>query len=226
MVELSLQSLGLSLTNGDGAVQSVVELSLQSLGLLLDQRAVQLGSLSVVLDDAGDTGELLLSLLSVSDNSVGQHDDLGVKSSLCVSQSIGGSHASSSNLLVESVGSSLLSLGLGAESLLELLGSLGQVLRHLDAGIVVDLASLRQFSLEVILEGSSLSSSSSLVVVHELAENTASSLVLGEALVGELLDVDEALLDLGVHRCLLLLEGLHLSSDLHHVVLELGLGSA
>merc|ERR1712078_760534 len=116
-------SLCLSLTNGDGAVQSVVELSLQSLGLLLDQRAVQHGSLSVVLDDAGDTGELLLSLLSVSDNSVGQHDDLGVKSSLCVSQSIGGSHASSSNLLVESVGSSLLSLGLGAESLLELLGS-------------------------------------------------------------------------------------------------------
>merc|ERR1719324_1844901 len=211
-------SLCLSLTNGDGAIQSLVEVSLHSLSLLLDQSAVGLRSGVVVVDDTSHASELILSLLGVSSDSVGQHDDLGVEALLSVSQSVGGSDHSSGNLLVESVGSLELSFLLSAELLLEELGSLGQVLGHLDLVVCVDSASLLELDVEVVRQSSDLSSSSSLVLVHELTELAASLLGLREAVVGELLHTGEVLLDLGVDLELLSLHGHELGGDLLQTV--------
>merc|ERR1712022_5256 len=77
-----LDSLGLSLTNGDGTVEGLVEVSLHHLGLLLDQLAVSLGGLGGVVDNTGEAGHGLLGLLGVGSDSVGQHDDLGGETSL------------------------------------------------------------------------------------------------------------------------------------------------
>merc|ERR1712022_56643 len=213
-----LDSLGLSLTNGDGTVQGLVEVSLHHLGLLLDELAVIGGGLGSVVGNTGEAGHGLLGLGSVGSDNVGQHDDLGVEASLGTSELVLGGELGSGGGGVELTHGLKVGLLHSGHLLVEGGGGSGQVLLHLDLVGLVQGTELLDLTVEVLGESLDLLSGGLLVLVHEHTQLTAGLGGLGETVVGELLDTHEVLLHLKVDTDLVGLHGDNLTGDLGDVV--------
>merc|ERR1719163_2591903 len=120
-----LGGLGASLTDGDGAVESLLEISLGGLGLGTDELTVGGVGLLGVGDDTSELLDTSLGVLVVGNNSVGEHGNLAVEHLLGGLELGGGLGSRGTNAGGEGSVGGILGLLLGGELAGELLGGLG-----------------------------------------------------------------------------------------------------
>merc|ERR1719163_638884 len=219
-----LDELDLEVTLGVLEVLGDALLDIHGLGLLADEGTIGIVGLLDVVDDTGELGDASLGGLSVGGDSVGEHHNLGVELGLRGGEGSTGRGGGSGGGSVEGGGGGLLLLALGGELLGELLRGLGEVLLHLNGVVGVLLAEVLDASVELGGESLHLLVGGALVLVHDGAEGTTGTGIIGVVLVGEVLDALEVLVDLLVDASLELLLGLDLSGNLVDVVHEGGLG--
>merc|ERR1719326_1136963 len=218
-----LHSLDLGLTNLDGFDDVLVEVSNHTVTNTPDGFAACLGCSLPVHGQTSGMSEVLLVPLGVGSDSVGEGGHTGAKLLLGVSESISGLRLGIRELTLESLNSFLLSGFVVRELLVQLLGSLGEVPLEARKVLVLEVTGVLKSSLSLVLQGQGLLSSSSLVLVHDLLEHTASALVRGEVCVGPLEKCVDLLLHPLVHSILdspLLDDG---TGHGHDVALDLGL---
>merc|ERR1719453_1096673 len=177
----------LSLTNHDGAGDSLLHILAHGLGLLTDELTVELASGLVAADHTGKHLEAGLDLAGVGGDDVTE----GVEAS--VEGSLGGADGSVGLVLV---GSLKLDVGkLGVETL----GGLGKVTGSLNtvrSGTATDLGELAH---EELVEGVDLLGSGALVLVEESTELATGADGRGVTEVGELGDAGELSVGATVH---------------------------
>merc|ERR1719183_3372109 len=177
----------LSLTNHDGAGDSLLHILAHGLGLLTDELTVELASGLVAADHTGEHLEAGLDLAGVGGDDVTE----GVEAS--VEGSLGGADGSGG---LVAVGSLKLDVGkLGVETL----GGLGKVTGSLDtvrSGTATDLGELVH---EELVEGIDLLGSGALVLVEESTELATGADGRGVTEVGELGDAGELSVGATVH---------------------------
>merc|ERR1719213_57634 len=189
----------LSLTNHDGAGDSLLHILAHGLGLLTDELTVEVASGLVAADHTGEHLEAGIDLVGVGGDDVTE----GVEAS--VEGSLGGADGSGGLLAVGRdgggvglvlVGSLKLDVGkLGVETL----GGLGKVTGSLDtvrSGTATDLGELVH---EELVEGVDLLGSGALVLVEESTELATGADGRGVTEVGELGDAGELSVGATVH---------------------------
>merc|ERR1719352_358734 len=189
----------LSLTNHDGAGDSLLHILAHGLGLLTDELTVELASGLVAADHTGEHLEAGLDLAGVG----GDDATEGVEAS--VEGSLGGADGSGGLLAVGRDGGSVGLVLVGSLKLdvgklgVETLGGLGKVTGSLNtvrSGTATDLGELAH---EELVEGVDLLGSGALVLVEESTELATGADGRGVTEVGELGDAGELSVGATVH---------------------------
>merc|ERR1719199_123113 len=189
----------LSLTNHDGAGDSLLHILAHGLGLLTDELTVELASGLVAADHTGEHLEAGLDLAGVGGDDVTE----GVEAS--VEGSLGGADGSGGLLAVGRDGGSVGLVLVGSLKLdvgklgVETLGGLGKVTGSLNtvrSGTATDLGELAH---EELVEGVDLLGSGALVLVEESTELATGADGRGVTEVGELGDAGELSVGATVH---------------------------
>merc|ERR1711981_238990 len=189
----------LSLTNHDGAGDSLLHILAHGLGLLTDELTVELASGLVAADHTSEYLEAGLDLAGVGGDDVTEGVEASVEGSLGGADDSGGLLAAGRDgggVGLVLVGSLKLDVGkLGVETL----GGLGKVTGSLNAVLASTTADLGELADEELVEGIHLLGGGTLVLVEESTELATGADGRGVTEVGELGDAGELSVGATVH---------------------------